>query len=88
MDLWSHELDEAKRCQLQFLVGSGLTALAVTQSVKGELNSYGEMFEHKSWHLKKKKSMLQEYEVLKIRKWQLQFTLKNMKYILCIENVG
>lgn len=36
----------------------------------------------------KKKSMLQEYEVLKIRKWQLQFTLKNMKYILCIENVG
>lgn len=27
---------------------TGLTALAVTQSVKGELNSYGEMFEPKS----------------------------------------
>lgn len=34
-----------------------------------------------------KKRMLQEYEVLKIRKWQLQFTLKDMKYNLCIKNV-
>lgn len=32
--------------------------------------------------------MLPEYEVLKIRNWQLQLTLKNMKYNLCIKNVG